>query len=136
MSVGQFAWHVHHDRLVEVLTESIEARQEYIRDAKPEDEIATRLRLLKPVVGELPAAVIDAGRAVTETWGAYIEARRADVKGRVYVEAMRAYAKARMAYGQVLRTHASEPNSELNTLHAQECPDCPWDGRSILGNTQ
>ena len=108
MSVGQFAWHIHDDKLVEVLTEPIEARQEYIRLKKPQDEIETRLRLLKPVVGELPAAVIDAGLAVTKErgWDSY----------------------AWMDMYNALRTHASE----INTLHAQECPDCPWDGKTIF----
>ena len=126
MSVGQFAWHVHHDKLVEVLTESIEARQEYIQLTKPQDEIDTRLRLLKPVVGELPAAVVEAGRACLKTRQAL------DEETQFLNKAWRALDKAWEAFNEALRTHASE----LNTLHAQECPDCPWDGRSILGNTQ
>lgn len=50
-----FAWHVHHETLVEPLTEPIENRIAYIRKDKPAGEIELRLRLLKPVRGSLPA---------------------------------------------------------------------------------
>jgi len=53
-TVGLYAWHVHHERLVEVLTEPIQARIEYIRRQKPESEVATRLRLLR-LVGDQEA---------------------------------------------------------------------------------
>ena len=46
-TIGRPAWHVHHEVLVEVLTEPIEARREYIRRAKP----------VGVVVGPLPAAL-------------------------------------------------------------------------------
>jgi len=47
--VGDFVWHVHHDILVEPLTEPFENRVEYIRRFKPEHEVETRLRLMRPV---------------------------------------------------------------------------------------
>ena len=46
-----WAWHVHHDTLAERLTEPIENRRTYIMQSKPAQEIETRLRLLKPMVG-------------------------------------------------------------------------------------
>jgi len=120
----KFAWHVHHDVLLEPLIETLKNRIAYIKDNKPEDEIATRLRLLKPVVGGLPTAVAEAGKAYDaawkarfEEWKAYIEARKA------YDEAWKAYREARKAYIEVLAIH--EP--EILALHAIECPDCPWD---------
>ena len=45
-------WHIHHDVLVEVITEPIKRRKDYIRKDKPKEEIATRLRLLKKVKAE------------------------------------------------------------------------------------
>ena len=47
-------WHVHHEVLYEVLTEPIRKRINYIKNNKPKDEIETRLRLLKPVLGKFP----------------------------------------------------------------------------------
>ena len=69
----KFAWHVHHDLLVEPLIEPLKNRIAYIKDNKPEDEIATRLRLLKPVVGGLPTAVAEAGKAYREARKAFDE---------------------------------------------------------------
>jgi hypothetical protein len=55
--IGDFVWHVHHDKLVEPLTEPFEVRVAYIKANKPEEEIETRLRLMKPVRGHLPILV-------------------------------------------------------------------------------
>ena len=49
-----FWWHVHHEKLVEHLTEPVRARINYIKENKPEKEIETRLKLLKPVLGKIP----------------------------------------------------------------------------------
>ena len=47
-------WHIHHETLVEYLTEPIRARINYIKKEKPKDEIELRLKLLKPVLGKIP----------------------------------------------------------------------------------
>ncbi len=47
-------WHVHHEELYEQLTEPIRNRINYIKKDKPKNEIELRLKLLKPVLGELP----------------------------------------------------------------------------------
>ena len=103
-----FAWHVHHETLIEPLTEPIENRIAYIKQAKPASEVELRLRLLKPVQGELPAALNKAKAALDK--------------------ARAAYAKAWAAY--VKAGAACMP--EIEALHAIECPDCPWDGTSIF----
>ena len=47
-------WHIHHQELVEYLTEPIRARINYIKQNKPKNEIELRLKLLKPVLGKIP----------------------------------------------------------------------------------
>ena len=49
-----FWWHVHHEKLVEHLTEPVRARINYIKKEKPREEVEIRLRLLKPVLGKIP----------------------------------------------------------------------------------
>ena len=49
-----FWWHIHHEKLVEYLTEPIRARINYIKKEKPKDEIELRLKLMKPVLGKIP----------------------------------------------------------------------------------
>lgn len=132
MSDLTWAWHVHHELLLEPLTgDGITERVAYIRRYKPADEIPTRVRLLRPVQHpeRLPVAVVEAGRAYNEArrasdeaWLAYVEARRA------YNEARRAYNEAYRAYDDVYR----QCMPEIEALHREECPDCPWDGRTIF----
>ena len=110
-----FAWHVHHETLIEPLTEPIENRIAYIKQAKPASEVELRLRLLKPVQGELPAALDKARAALDKAWAALDKARAAHVKARAALDKARA---------------ACMP--EIEALHAIECPDCPWDGTSIF----
>jgi len=47
-------WHIHHEQLYEYLTEPIRARINYIKSSKPKNEVALRLKLLKPVLGDIP----------------------------------------------------------------------------------
>ena len=132
----QFAWHIHHMVLVESLTEPIENRIAFIRTNKPEDEIETRLRLLKPVQGVLPVAVVEAGKAYDEArkacdeaWKAYVEAGKAYVEaGKAYVEAEKAYDEARKACVEARKACVEE----IDALHAIECPNCPWNGHTIF----
>ena len=49
-----FWWHVHHEKLVEYLTEPVRSRINYIKKEKSKNEIEIRLRLLKPVLGDIP----------------------------------------------------------------------------------
>ena len=42
-------WHIHHEILVESLTEPLKNRKDYIKSDKSKDEIKLRLKLLKKV---------------------------------------------------------------------------------------
>ena len=137
----KFAWHVHHNVLLEPLIEPLKNRIAYIKDNKPKDEIATRLRLLKPVKGELPTAVVAEWKAYHKAWKAYRKARKSyDAAAKALIEpwtfieaqksfrkayrkAWKAYDASQKSYDEVLTIH--EP--EILALHAIECPDCPWD---------
>ena len=122
----KFAWHVHHNVLIEPLTEPLSTRRAYIKEHKPKSEQALRLRLLKTVRGKLPVAYVEAWKAYDKAWKAYDEARKAyDEVWRVYDEARKAYDEARMAY-----------QKEIKALHAKECPKCPWDGKTIFANVK
>ena len=110
--IGDLVLHVHHDTLLEPLTEPMEARARYIRTNKPPHEIETRLRLMKPLIGRLPE--LDKACAV---WNkARAERDKACVE----------WTKARVEW-----TKACAQPSVL-ALHAKECPNCPWDGRTIF----
>ncbi len=133
---GVACWHIHHNRLCEYSTEPLATRAEYIREHKWNEEVLLRLRLMRPVRGELPAAVV-------ETRAAYEKARVAHEKTRAACEkAEAAYEKARAARGKAWAAYnktwaACEKawaarRSEIEALHRAECPDCTWNGESIF----
>ena len=97
--------------------------------------------------GELPPQFVDAYKTFIETDNALVEAQIARNKAReVYDkswfkwgkklktlrEANQAYHKeleaksdARDAYSKARKTY----DEEINNLHREECPDCPWDAK-------
>ena len=116
-----FAWHVHHDVLVEAVRGTLAERADYIQRAKPIAERELRLRLLKEVKGELPPSFVQAWARLDEvmaTWG------------------LKLWVYASPQYG----THAAPRHDGVEgdwvpaiaALHSVECPLCPWDGRSIF----
>ena len=142
-NLPQFAWHVHHEQLIEVLYHTIEERREYISTQKPEHERDLRLRLLKPVIGPLPTILVEAGKASDEAWKALVEASKTHGEAwkalyeakKAYGEATKAYDKASKAFDEASKafdeaSKASQPIIEQ--LHSNECPNCPWNGHSIF----
>ena len=65
-------WHGHHNTLLSWVDP--EERIAEIKKNKPEDEHELRLRLMKPVKGQLPSDLCEASRAYNKTWRAYDEA--------------------------------------------------------------
>ena len=112
-----WAWHVHHNRLCEPLRESMKTRRAYIRTEKPANEIETRLRLLKGVRGEMPAKLIDA-----------FEAAGKAAESAAWKAAESAAWLAWLAYEKAYE----DAMPEINRMHLEECPDCPWDGKTIF----
>ena len=111
----QFAWHVHHDKLIDPLTHPISVRRKYIKENKPKEEIPLRLKLLKVVKGKLPKEYVEAGKT-------YDKARKTcDEAWKVYDEAEKTCDEARKTY-----------KKEILALHKKECPHCPWNGESIF----
>lgn len=149
-----FFYHVHHETLLEWCYNYNE-RAEYIRTGKPEKEREIRLRLFKPVKGNLPQEVVKARKALDAAWQVFIETRQnfnaALIKvgkliyglellqnrdeARQASEAYQTHETARYAYDEALRVYneSIERNmSEIELLHSQECPNCPWNGHTIF----
>ena len=136
----KFYWHIHHDMLCEPLTEPLRNRIKYIKENKPKNEIELRLKLLKPVKGELPKRVVKArkayvkaGKAYDKAWKAcdkagkdlYKAGKACDKAEKAYYKAEKAYFKARKAYDKTLTMKS------LLALHKKEC-GCGWNGESIF----
>ena len=122
-------FHIHHDILVEPLTEPIKNRIKFIKENKPKNEIKLRLKLMKPVKGELPKEFIEAGQKYVKAEQKYDEARQKYVEaGQKYFEVELKYFEARQKFDEARQKY--EP--QIIALHKKECPNCPWKNGSIF----
>jgi hypothetical protein len=140
-----FCWHLHHDELMEWCWDYDE-RVAFIREMKPKEEIPTRLRLFQPVKGKLPTEVIRTGGAYEKAWEAYKKAWAVYGEACVTHKTEEAFAKAEQAYAKAYVTYGKaggdfreayekalkKHQKEIEVLHKKECPDCPWDGKTIF----
>jgi hypothetical protein len=157
--IGKLCWHVHHDILVEPLTEELQTRIDHIKQNKPHYEIATRLRLIHLVKGKFPKTEacakwqeVDAKRqeAYAKWQEAYAKWQEADAKWQeadakwqeAYAKLQEAYAKRQEAdakwqeaYAKWQEAYAKWQEADaksINELHAKECPNCPWNGETFF----
>jgi hypothetical protein len=114
---GTFVWLCHHGQLLEWLTEPMSARVGYIREHKPPHEVATRLEWFR--------VVLHPERLPIEVRETYAALRTASAAWQTADAALRtAYAdwqKAMIAH-----------RAEIEALHREECPGCPWDGKTLV----
>ena len=118
----KFYWHIHHEILLEE-TSNIQKRIDYIEAEKPEAEVPLRLKLMTPVMhpGKLPARFRKASEAYKKAWENYY--KFPDSK-----KAWKAVDKTWKAYDKVWEAC----NTEIEKLHREEHPDCPWNGKTIF----
>ncbi len=103
------AFHCHHDKLVEFAYDYDE-RVTFIKESKPEEEIALRLRLFQMIPDE-----------------------RLSKRGlATYVKAWQAYDKAWQACDKARQAYLEKNIKQLEKLHKELCPNCPWDGETIF----
>ena len=159
-------WHIHHDILLEPLVERIENRIKYIKENKPQNEIETRLKLLKPVRGKIPDKAVVAWKDLNRAYEDYDKAWRVCDKaskdyGKLLENLDKSWEDLNMMYKKLGHLHkigihlkkllknvekaerdcqkawkvyGKTVNSlpEVQSLHKKECPDCPWNGKSIF----
>ena len=114
-------WHCHHDNLAEWCYDYQE-RVDYIKKAKPKNEIETRLKLFKPVKGKLPKEFVEAGKKCDEAGKKYDEA------GKKYDKAWKKYDEAWKKYFEAWRKF----KPEIKRLHSKECGCKEWNGKEIV----
>lgn len=149
--VGEIVWHMDCDVLLWVVIRPIEGLVKYIRNEHPDHEIETRLRLLRPVKGELPSEVVAALKAhsaALEVFGAAREAYDDALRPNLAAQVARDHAKTTDTAWKVCTSsgvlHASRESCfatyealaaatsrhapEINVLHELECGrlGCPW----------
>lgn len=126
-TVGKLYWHIHHDQLLEMVTEPIAGRITCIVEYKSSNEIETRLRCLKPVKGTLPSEVVKAFRF----YGKALKYRDIMWKLRSF---RGVWHQACLSCGEAetdLRVTLQKYESEINRLHNEEC-SCAWNGTTLF----
>ena len=120
--ISGFAFHCHHDELFEWVYDYDE-RVEFIKGNKPEKERELRLRLFQMIPSDrIPPKLLKARKA-------YVKAGEACVKAwEAYGKAWKACVKAGEAYGKAWEAYYPE----MEKLHKELCPDCPWNGKTIF----
>ncbi len=132
MSMSKFYWHIHPNVLIWLLPYSAESVKAGIRNHEPEPEARLWIGLIKPVRGPLPPEVLEAARIVDETREALLKAMGPNnVAARAEPE-LRASVKAWNAHMRSLAHH----EAEIEALHKVECPNCPWDGKTIFSKRE
>jgi len=83
-------WHIHHGKLLEVLTEPLKNRIKYIKKQKSKEEspdkIKLRLKLLKPVKGKLPKKWADVEKLHEKECGCAFDGKTIFTKGNGIIE--------------------------------------------------
>jgi predicted ATPase with chaperone activity len=146
----KFYWHVHHDTLLEP-SDNINERIDYIVNNKPKDEIETRIRLIHEIEGNVPESVAQAwdtymnksreyAAVFSEYNTAWYESRFIPERGKIndlmmdtfnfimekYDRVKKEFFMAQTLYYDLIQT------PEIKALHEKECPDCPWNGKTIF----
>jgi len=125
--------HVHHETLLELLTEPIENRVKYIKENKPKEEIELRLRLLRELteeeVNQLPKGFNQALKEYNLAGEEYNLARLLIRAWEKYIQAVVERDLTWEKYKQDLEKY----KPELEAWHKKVCvPDCPWNGKTIF----
>ena len=132
-------WHIHHEILLEETTD-IQERIDYIKANKPEKEIPLRLKLMTPVLHpeKLPASFRKARKAYYKAGEAYDKVREAYYKaGEAYDKVREAYYKAGEAYYKAWKARDKALKApQIEKLHREEHPDCPWNGKTIFSEVE
>lgn len=124
----KYYWHGHHDILCEFF-DNIKGRIEFIKNNKPKNEIGIRLKLLKEVKGQLPQAWLNADKAKRDADNAKFNAwRDKDVVGKMWEDVNMVWEDANMVWEDANMAW----KNEIEALHKIECPNCLWDGKTIV----
>jgi hypothetical protein len=137
--VGDWMRHIHHEAAFEQLDKPVQNRIRYIETTKPERERAARLRALRPSLRGAELAPIWAkyDAELAPIWAKY-DAEVAAIRAKCNAELAPSWAKCNAEVAPIWAKCNAEVaairakyDAEVAPIHDAECPNCPWDGKSI-----
>lgn len=121
-----YYWHVHHEKLVEALTEPIKNRIDYIKRTKL-DSVETRLHFMQPVKN--PPIGVD-GAAVAQAQKVFDTVAKANNQGNSDNATLQ---RAYNALVAAKKKNVAPTQAQWEALHKIECYHyCPWNGKTLL----
>ena len=156
----KYCWHKYHNLLVSAAGNMKKRREEIknnvrihsmcidlagnfpilkrkLQDEEPELERKIHLHLIKLVLGQLPKRWLDAEGAKQSAkkawWDAVEKAERGDITAKKVLEAAK---ETRWDTKKAEREAYEACKAEIEALHKAECPNCPWDGKTIFRNVR
>ena len=145
---AKWAWFCHHEKLCEELREPAEVRIQYILDAKPKHEQATRFNNFRPVLDEkkLTQARAEYERVTSQALAQYervtspARAEYERVKSQAWAEYERVTSQALAQYERVTsparaqykRVTSQAFKTYLRKIYRQDVPLGTWNGKSIF----
>lgn len=131
----KFYWHIHHNRLFESAKEPISNRKTYIKQNKPKSEQKLRLKLLKPI--KLTQEIKDLLEVINDyydyDYGYYYDYNYLYNYTYNYYYNYNNYFRQPLDE-QILIYCLIASYQLIEELHEEQCPNCPWDGKSIFSN--
>jgi len=141
-----WAWCLHHAVRVEPLTEPFENRIVYILSYKPKSEQITRLNNFRPVLSDLPDALLKAWADYDKAWADYDKAEADYDKARADYDKARAdrckadcdkarvaFRKARVDYDKARADYRkAEADANIAAAHLADVPNHTWNGKDIF----
>ena len=125
----RFYWHFDNDTLMTPVTKDSKEQIAYIRKCQPAQRAEVWLPLLRLVKGALPQPVMVALDTYIKANNTYTRTRIPDARTQVGpTDAYVALKNAGIAFKETVAAH----RTEIEALHAQECPNCPWNGQTIF----
>uniref|UniRef100_A0A6M3Y2H3 Uncharacterized protein n=1 Tax=viral metagenome TaxID=1070528 RepID=A0A6M3Y2H3_9ZZZZ len=136
MRKSGIAFHCHHNFLCEPVFDYDE-RVASIKETKPKEEQELRLRLFQLFPNDrLPQTLVKAWEVYRKAWEACSKAWEVYRKAwEVYRKAWEACSKAEEVYRKAREDYRKAEEAhrkDIVKLHAELCPDCPWDGSTIF----
>ena len=127
------AFHCHHGILWEWVYD-YDKRVAVIKADKPVEEQKLRLRLFQFIPEDrIPGKTSPEWKAYDKTGKAYVKAWEAyDKAWEAYDKARGACDKAGGAYVKAWEAYDKAIGQDIEQLHKELCPNCPWDGKTIF----
>ena len=118
-TAGQIYWHLGYYHLYDIMYAPVKSVIAYYKMVCFDHLVGTRIKLLKPMV-DVPLEMQEARKQAVVAQEARDRTHPEELK---HIDLLHAAVDANVKFTQIARHY----KTEIDILHAQQCPDCLWD---------